>query len=113
VDENSPEVGAAFTRAIHEIRVSIPDTEVPPFDIHVTMLIRSDELSVEEADALYAVGQAIRQAVDPALVRIAEVRALAQEEMSLAEYFATRPLFLEYWTYQGQEPASAPPLPRG
>lgn len=41
-----------------------------------------------------------------------EVYALTEEEISMADYYATRPLFLEYHTYRGEETEGAEPYSR-
>ncbi len=63
--------------------------------------------------AIEAAEQAIRDALDPGVARLdGEVRQLDEEQLSVAEYFATRPLFLEYLTYRGDETEGAAPPPR-
>jgi hypothetical protein len=112
LDEHQPAVSAAFSRAVHEVRLSIPASETPPFEIDMTMLIRDRDLSAEEDEALDAVEEAIRAGLDPTQARLGAVDWKTMEEMSLAQYFASRPLFLEYLTYEGDEEEGAEPLGR-
>ncbi len=111
--EANPMVAAAFSRAVQDVRASVPSSPDPPFDIELVLLSRREELSQEEADAIDSVVEAIRTAVDPQMVRLGEdVRVLTDEEISLAEYLATRPLYLEYFTYRGEETQGLEPYPR-
>jgi hypothetical protein len=114
LDRDSPAVGAAFSRAIHEVRVNLPDHEDPPFDVQLVFLIKREGLTAEEVDSLFTAFDAIQAALDPTLVTLdPNPRIVTTEEISMAEYFATRPLFLEYLTYKGDEVEGERPLPRG
>lgn len=105
--------GEAFSRAVHEIRVNLPATEEPPFDLQLILLVRGDSLTAEEADAIDAAVAVMRAGVDPTLIHLdPEVRILSDEQMSVAEYFASRPLFLEYLTFSGDELEGAEPFRR-
>lgn len=111
---NQPAVASAFNRAIREIRVNMPLAEAPPFDLQLVLLARTERLTEAEADAIEVVTREIQSSLDPAPVRLnPEIRVLTEEEMTMAEYFATRPLFLEYHTYRGNEVEGAEPTPRG
>ena len=113
IDSATPQVGAAFSRAVHEIRINMPESETPPFDLQMIFLITLDGVTNEEADALFAVWDAIQKQIDPYMVTLdPDLRILTAEDISLAEYLATRPLFLEYFTYKGEEIEGQPPLPR-
>lgn len=114
LDVAFPAVGAAFSRAIHEIRVNLPAHEQPPLELQLAFLIERDGLTEEEADSLFTVFDAIQARLDPERVTLdPNPRIVTTEEISLAEYLATRPLFLEYLTYQGDEVEGTKPLPRG
>lgn len=113
-DDDQPAVSAAFSAAVHEMRVNLPAHETPPFDLQFILLVRRDGLTELEADAIQAAIDAIRQGLDPGGVHLdPEVRIVTDEEISLAEYLATRPLFLEYLTYRGDEIEGSEPTPRG
>lgn len=114
LDQTSPAVGAAFSRAIHEMRVNLPEHEQPPFELQLVFLIKREGLTDEETDSLFTAFDAIQGELDPKLVTLdPNPRIVTTEEISMAEYFATRPLFLEYLTYKGEEVEGAKPLPRG
>lgn len=113
LDEASPAVGAAFSRALHEVRVNLPEDEQPPFDVQLVFLIKREGLTNDEADSLFTAFDAIQSALDPSLVMLnPELRVITLDEISMAEYYATRPLFLEYLTYKGEEVGGEKPLPR-
>lgn len=113
LDANHPTIGLALSRAIHEVRVNLPASEVPPFDLQLVFLTRSGELSEEELGAIDAAADAIWRNIDPDLVHLQPPhRILSAEHMTLAEYLATRPLFLEYLSYDGDDARGVPPVPR-
>jgi hypothetical protein len=108
--EEQPALVATFNRAVHEVRVNIPLRESIPFDLHLILLTKSEGLSEEEADAIDDIIDEIVAIVDPGQVELDETRILSAETMSVAEYFGTRPIFLEYHSYQGDEVTGAEPL---
>jgi len=70
-------------------------------------------LTATADDAIDVVIERLRETLDPALVTLdADVRKLTDDQMSLTEFYATVPLFLEPLTYEGDEIVGAPPLPR-
>jgi hypothetical protein len=110
LDDERPNIVYAFSMAVHEIRATIPPTETPPFEIHLMLMARRDQLTEEEDRALQYVEQELRAVLDPAHVQLGTIAVRLEEEMSVAEYFATRPVFLEYLTYRGEESEGAEPL---
>lgn len=93
----------SFSEAVTELRVVPPDTQQAPFDVELIFLLDDVGISAEAVDALDAVAAEIRGAVDPELVRITDVRIRSEEQMSVAEYFSSVPLFLDSMTYRGDE----------
>ncbi len=111
--EEYPDTMLAFSKTVHEIRINLPTTEDPPFDLQLTLLISSDGLSGEQADAVDIIAKAIRASLDPKEVHLhPEVRILTEERISMAEYYVTRPLFLENHTYKGEEIEGLEPFSR-
>jgi hypothetical protein len=111
--DEHPDVGTTFTRVVKEVRANLPHEETPPFDIALVFLVHSAGLTVEEADAIHRSFEAMKTAVDQDVVHLdPELRVVDEEQMSVAEYRATRPLFLEYLTYQGEEIVGAEPIER-
>jgi len=77
------------------------------------MLAQKDALSEEEAGAIEFVFKEIRSSLDPEIIRLSpENNIRSDEEVSLAEHRATRPLFVEYLTYHGEEIRGAKPFER-
>ena len=91
----------------------MPERETPPFYLQLIFLIKLDGVTNEEADALFAVWESIQTQIDLHMVTLdPDLRILTADDISLSEYLATRPLFLEYFTYKGEEIEGEPPLPR-
>jgi len=112
IDQEQPDVGTAFSEAVSEIRINMPEREEPPFTLQMLFLVPGRSLSERQLEAIAIGAERIRASVDSLQVRLdPEPRILSDEELSVAEYFATRPLFLEYLTYRGDEVAGEPPTP--
>lgn len=110
LDMDQPEVVGAFNGIVREIRVSVPEREAPPFVVRVTLLLNDSRLTAEQDDAIEQVVAAMQRALDPMKVSIiGRPNRAAEADLSVAEYFATRPLFLEYLTYRGDVVEGAPP----
>ena len=73
---------------------------------------RGDKISAEEAEALDRVEEVIRTVLDSEKVILESIEQVADKDLLASEYLATRPLFLEYLTYQGDEVTGAEPPPR-
>ncbi len=76
------------------------------------LLLKSDGLTVEEADAIDTVMGVIHDSLDPSRVTLPSERRVTAEETSVAEYLATVPVFLEHFTFEGDEIEGAKPLQR-
>lgn len=110
LEQRSPAILAAFNKVIYEIRVNEIDKECPPFDLHLTMLALPTGMSKEEVAAVDNVFATIKRHVDPTLVHMDPYpRIVTEETMSLLEYNDTYPLFLDYYTYEGEEIMGAQP----
>jgi hypothetical protein len=114
LEEENPDIFAAFNRVVSDVRINIPASEDPPFDLHVTLLVSSDGLSVEELNAIDAFKVAIHSSLDTNLVHLDpdDPRILTEEDMSLKEFYATRPIYLGDYTYRGEEIEGARPPER-
>ncbi len=113
LNQERPDVGAIFTRAVHEVRISLPTTDDPPFGLQLVLLVRSGGLSEEETGAINIFKEVVQNSLNPRIIHLdPEVYALTEEEISMADYYATRPLFLEYHTYRGEETEGAEPYSR-
>jgi len=95
---------AAFSRLVHEIRITKPSTDGPPFDVHVVLILRESGSTQEEADAIDSVQSAIYAEVasDPRIQSL-QFDASTLDEISAAYYLATDPINLDYYTIGGDE----------
>jgi len=113
LDKERRDFGAIFTRAVHEVRISLPTTDNLPLGLRLVLLVRSGRLSEEDKGAINIFKEAVQDSLNPKIIHLdPEVRVLTEEEISLAEYRRTRPLFLEYHTYKGEEIEGAEPYGR-
>lgn len=111
--EEAPALGVAFSRSVHELRINLPASETPPFDLHALMIVKSEGLTEDEANGIDAVTEVIRASLNQEVVLLdPDVRLLTEEMISMAEYYATRPVFLEYHTFKGEEIEGARPYER-
>ncbi len=114
LEKGNPDIFTAFNKVVSDVRINIPVSEDPPFDLHLTLLVRSDGLSVEELDAIDTFKVALHTSLDTDLVHLDpnDPRILTEEEMSLKEFYATRPIYLGDYTYRGEEIEGAKPPER-
>ncbi len=114
--EDQPEMAWTFNQAVREIRVNEPDSENPPFHLRLLMMMRrgTSQDQAEAIDrAIDTVMAELSNTLNPRLVILDPQPAKAAEQLiSVADYFATRRLFLDYMTYQGEEIQGAEPLGR-
>ncbi len=113
LDMDLPDVGETFTRAVHEVRINTLASTEPPFSLQLVLLVRSDRLNEKEIGAISLFNETVKNSVDQKIIHLNPVvRVLTEEEISMAEYYATRPLFLEYFTYKGDEIEGVEPYSR-
>lgn len=112
LSETYPDIRAAFSRAVHEVRLKLPPSDTPPYSLQLILLLKSDGLTVEEADAIDTVMRVVRTQFDEGHVILPPEHRATAEELTLAAYQATVPVFLEHLTYAGDEVDGAEPLPR-
>lgn len=110
LQEETPDVFSAFNRVVHDVRINLPATEIPPFDLQLVLLVDEKGLSEEEANAIDVVTSVVQATLDTNLVHLdPHVRILTEEQISLKEFYATRPMYLDYFTYRGEEIEGATP----
>jgi len=98
------EVLEHFSRVVTEIRVSKSSAQGPPYGLEFLVLTVSENLSEEEAEAVDLVQDGMEAALSASpLVDSAQFSFRIPEETSIAEYFASDPIYLEHLTYQGEE----------
>lgn len=104
-----PDVFAAFNRVVGDIRVMLPESEGPPFNLQLILLVESDGLSEEEANAIDFFDRVVQSGLDTALVNLEPTRIATEEDMSLREFYASRPIYVGDYTYHGEEIEGAIP----
>ncbi len=110
LEQENPDVFAVFNRVVGDIRVNLPKSEEPPFDLQLILLINADGLSEEEDNAINIFKDIVRACIDQEIVHLdPEIRILTEESMSLKEFYATRPIYVADYTYRGEEIEGAPP----
>lgn len=103
-----------FSHVISEIRVSKSSVQGPPYNIEFLLLTGGEKLSKEEVEAVVLIQDSMEAALYASPL-VDNVRFSLQTlyETSIAEYFASDPIYLEYLTYQGgEDPAGAVPSPQ-
>lgn len=113
--EDVPEgIIANFSTIVHEVRISKSSIQGPPFDVGVTLLTLRDEITEEQANAIDHVTGEIQARLEPDhRITGIELRTRTPDEMSVSEYFATHPIYLENYTDEGDEyTRGAEPLPQ-
>ena len=109
-----PDIFATFNRVVSDVRVNLPAREFPPFDLQLILLIKSDGLSIEELNAIDVFKATLHASLDTDLVHLSpdDPRILTEEEISLKEFNASRPIYLGDYTYRGEEIEGARPFER-
>jgi len=111
--EEHPDIFIAFNDVVHNIRVNLPENEDPPFDLYLTFLVRPDGLTEEAINAIDFTKEIIKTCLDANLVHLdPDIRTLTEEQISMREYFASRPLYFDYLTYGGEEIEGTEPYKR-
>jgi len=87
----------------------MPETAGPPFTIPVTLIIEK-EISAEAADSIQCLINLWRDAIDPELATMGEVRQLTADRVSLAEVDATLLVDLFAESYDGDMAIGARPV---
>jgi hypothetical protein len=114
LEETPEDIVTLFSNAVHEMRINKSSTHGPPFNVNIALLILQGELAGEEDDAIETVIREIKSRYDTD-TRIGdhELYRRTLDEMSVAEYLTTYPLYLDYYTDSGDEyTGGAEPLPQ-
>lgn len=107
--QQQPDVRTAFSRAIHDIRIKLPPHEDPPYQLEL-LLVLADQVSEEEADSIPIVLGLIRSELNPTLVRLGPEVIAIKDDISLRSFLDTTPVFLEHFTYEGDEQDGTDPI---
>lgn len=110
LEQQNPDVFAAFNRVVGDVRISLPAREEPPFDLQLILLIEAEELNEEEANAIDVFKALVRTGIDQEKIHLdPEIRILTEEMISVKEFYASRPIYLADYTYRGEEIEGLPP----
>ena len=113
-EETPEEMLEHFSRVVSEIRVSKSSVQGPPYNLEFLVLTAGENLSEQEAEALALVQDGMEAALSASpLVEGVGFSFRTLYETSIAEYFASDPIYLEHLTYGGEErPTGAEPPPQ-
>lgn len=112
-EQENPDIFATFNRVVSDVRVNRPANQVPPFDLQLILLIRSEGLSEEEINAIGVFERAVRDSLDTNLVDLdPNMRIVPEDEILMKEYYASWPIYLADYTYKGEEIDGALPHER-
>jgi hypothetical protein len=114
--KQNPELARLFSQTVQQIRIGYLEDEdgtepgVPR--LHIVFLLAAEHggLTADQADAIEAVyGDIQERAASADLVRVESHEVVAEEDISLRDYFDTHPVFLDELTYEGDEIVGAEP----
>lgn len=113
-EETPTKVLERFSRVVSEIRVSKSSTQGPPYNLEFLLLTTGEDLSEEEAEAVALVQEGMETALFASpLIGSVRFDFRTMYETSIAEYFASDPIYLEHLTYGGEEqPRGTEPPPQ-
>lgn len=89
--------------------VNLPESEDTPFNLQLILLVGSDGLNEEEANAIDFFNEVVQSSLDTVLVNLEPTRIVTDEEISLKEFYASRPIYVGDYTYHGEEIEGAIP----
>lgn len=104
-----PDAYKTFNDAVEEIRLGLPSSDEPPFEIHLVLLLSGSELSAEHDDAIESVCTGLREALTPAEAELGDVMKMTKSRMSVELYRRTSLVDLENFTYLGDDILGAEP----
>lgn len=108
---NQPTVYQAFNHVVEEIRLSLPESEEPAFEIGMVLLLDETGLRGEADDAIQSVCDELQAKLKPDQARLCGVSKLTRSRMSVELHFRTALVDLENLTYDGDVIAGGEPLP--
>ena len=108
------EVIGRFSSVVNEIRISKSSVQGPPYNIEFLLLTTRENLSDQEAEAVTLVQEDMEAALSASpLVDSVRFSFRILHETSMAEYFASDPIYLEHLTNEDDElPRGAEPPPQ-
>lgn len=105
-----PGSAEVLSRAVREVRANVPETDAPPFSMHLLFLL-PEILSAADVDTIDMVrAEVLATFRDSEGIDLKDVELVLEDELSVAEYFATRPLWFDDLTFKGAEIKGAEPF---
>lgn len=105
-----------FNEVVREVRVNLPSSVDPPYALHLVILLEGNAISADQLAVVEAVCDLVLERFEPNDPQVAldrEIRLLSDEEMTVAEYFASVPLWFDDLTYRGNQIAGSEPFGAG
>jgi len=104
IADTNAQAFAHFREAVQQLRASFPKTAEQPYVIHLVAIKERASLTAEEDAAIQTIFATIRRSLNPSAVTLPDdLRIVTEAQMSVAEYFGTWPIYLDYLTYGGEE----------
>jgi hypothetical protein len=109
--KNNRDAYKAFNSVVEEIRLSLPESDAPPFEIGMVLLLDGEALSEAADDAIELVRSELENRLNGDEARLIGVEKQTRARMSVEFYFSTALVDLENLSYQGDEVSGAEPPP--
>jgi hypothetical protein len=100
----------AFNTEVAEVLLGLPDSDIPPFDVHITFLLKEESLSAPADDAIAMITDQLRGRLEPNRASIGSISLTSKRKMSLATYERSTLMELDYLTNLGEEAIDLVPI---
>ena len=111
LEDETPELATRLSSLVPELRITLPSTDKPPYVLTLMVMIESlDDLSADQADALDHLDRMLRDTlVSPAII-LQDILVKTEDDLSVAEFRRTAPIYREHLTYRGEEILGIEPI---
>jgi hypothetical protein len=107
----APTLAAHLSSIIPELRITLPPTDAPPFVVTLIVIIESGGiLTPDQADALDYLDQSLHQALTSPFVALGDIQFTTEDDLSVASFRRTAPIYREHLTYLGDEVLGSEPI---
>ncbi len=100
----------AFNTEVAEVLLGLPDSEIPPFDVNVTFLLKEESLSAQAHDGIEMITDNLHDELDPSQASIGSISLTSRRKMSLVTYERSTLMELDYLTNIGEEVVDLVPV---
>lgn len=107
--KKQPALYRAFNESVREIRIRLPETDIPPFLINMILLLEND-LSGDGDDAIEEVLRRLRSTLKTDQAELGNVEKLTGNRMSVTLLDATCLVDLEAFSYEVDNVVGAEPI---